>query len=126
MSVTFNAVSHSRSNQLHYLDLRQYLNKPSGPEQYGLIEHTFYGAFLFSIGRQFQTAHDKYFADDKVDILKTYSTILREMADAFAIIGIDNHLSKSNNQVFNHLVVYLSHVEVCYTCNLDSPNLSRR
>ena len=43
---------------------------------------------LFSIGKQFQTAHEKYFADDKVEVLKTYSTILMDMATTFAEIGM--------------------------------------
>ena len=52
------------------------------------ITHWKFVTVLFSIGKQFQAAHEKYFADDKVEVLKTYSTILMDMATTFAEIGM--------------------------------------
>ena len=42
--------------------------------------------FIFSIGKQFQAAHDKWFSN--VEVLHTYSRILKEMGETFTLIGI--------------------------------------
>ena len=43
-------------------------------------------AYILSIGKQFQAAHDKWFSN--VEVLHTYSRILKEMGDTFTLIGI--------------------------------------
>ena len=42
--------------------------------------------YILSIGKQFQAAHDKWFSN--VEVLHTYSRILKEMGDTFTLIGI--------------------------------------
>lgn len=43
-------------------------------------------SYILSIGKQFQAAHDKWFSN--VEVLHTYSRILKEMGDTFTLIGI--------------------------------------
>jgi len=68
-----------------------------------------YESYILSIGKQFQAAHDKWFSN--VEVLHTYSRILKEMGDTFTLIGIRLKWTWTSIDSFtNDLFIYFQEI----------------